>query len=281
MGRRGSAAVALALGLALALATAGGAAATDKGGEGPVAGASIIAGGKANPAKWPFMATILRKGRLHCGGSIIAPTKILTAAHCVEDFKVSNLAVVVGRPNLTNRTVGEVIPAVAAVAHPDYRRTRVHDVGVITLQQPTAYPAIALASPEETAAATVPGTHLRVAGWGARSIFGVNLASVLKRTTEQIRTNKRCRRVYRGIYVSRAMICALGKRVKRYGFPAIDSTACSGDSGGPMVADTPLGPREVGTVSYGGAFCGLSSAPTVYSRVSDSLGFINEQVAAP
>ena len=36
------------------------------------------------------------------------------------------------------------------------------------------------------------------------------------------------------------------------------------------------GPIEVGTVSYGGALCGLPAAPTVYSRVSSSLDFINE-----
>jgi secreted trypsin-like serine protease len=40
------------------------------------------------------------------------------------------------------------------------------------------------------------------------------------------------------------------------------------------VADTPSGPLEIGTVSYGGALCGLPAAPTVYSRVSTALDFI-------
>jgi secreted trypsin-like serine protease len=35
------------------------------------------------------------------------------------------------------------------------------------------------------------------------------------------------------------------------------------------------GPVEVGTVSYGGSLCGLPGAPTVYSWVSATLGFIN------
>jgi len=51
--------------------------------------------------------------------------------------------------------------------------------------------------------------------------------------------------------------------------------SCQGDSGGPLVADTPAGTVEVGTVSYGGALCGLPSAPSVYSRVAASLDFIN------
>jgi hypothetical protein len=32
-------------------------------------------------------------------------------------------------------------------------------------------------------------------------------------------------------------------------------------SGGPLVADTPMGPVEVGTVSFGGALCGLRADP--------------------
>jgi secreted trypsin-like serine protease len=275
-GRAGIAALALALTLCAGLAAT---AVASPGQGGPVAGKSIIAGGKADPAKWRFMATVLRKGRLHCGGSIIAPTKILTAAHCVEGFKATNLDVVVGRPRLTDPSVGQVIDVVSAVPHPDYVDNQRHDVGVITLAQPTTEPPIELATVEESNAFTQPGQRLRVAGWGARNPFGFNLATVLKRTTEQIRTNKRCRRVYRALYTGRSMICALGRRVKRFGRPVIHTTGCSGDSGGPLVADTPLGPREVGTVSYGGAFCGLSSAPTVYSRTSDSLGFIAAQLA--
>ena len=71
------------------------------------------------------------------------------------------------------------------------------------------------------------------------------------------------------------MICALGTRRKHSGRFKIHTSACSGDSGGPLVANTPTGPVEVGTVSYGGALCGLPSAPSVYSRVSSSVDFIN------
>jgi secreted trypsin-like serine protease len=71
------------------------------------------------------------------------------------------------------------------------------------------------------------------------------------------------------------MICALGAKRKKPGRFKIHTSACSGDSGGPLVADLPTGPVEVGTVSFGGALCGLPAAPTVYSRVATSLDFIN------
>lgn len=266
--------------LALALLAGAAGAHAERGAPGPVAQASIIGGGTANPAKWQFMAALLRKGRLHCGGSVISPTKVLTAAHCIEGFKVSTLSVAIGRTKLTDTATGESIGVAGAVAHPDFALTRRHDVGVITLATPTTAPAVDLPTPEEDAAFTAPGRLLRVAGWGARNPFGVNLARELKRTTERVRTSKRCRRAYRSIFSGAAMICALGKKVKRFG-PRIHSSACSGDSGGPLVADAPTGPKAIGTVSFGGIFCGLDSAPSVYSRVSDSLGFITEQLAAP
>jgi secreted trypsin-like serine protease len=71
------------------------------------------------------------------------------------------------------------------------------------------------------------------------------------------------------------MICALGKKRKRAGRFKIHTSACTGDSGAPLVADTARGPIELGTVSFGGALCGLPQAPSVYSRVSSALDFIN------
>lgn len=247
-------------------------------GGGKRAHTSIIAGGTADIAGFPYLVAVFRKGRLHCGGSVIAPTKILTAAHCVEGFNPAKLTVISGRTRLSDQTVGEVTAAATAVPHTDYVDTQLHDVGVITLVNAISAPPIALPTPEEAAALGLPGQLMHVAGWGARNPFGFNLSKVLRQTTETIRTDRRCRRAYRTLFMSPAMLCALGRKLKRFGRPFIHTTACSGDSGGPLVADTVNGTRVVGTVSFGGAFCGLGAAPTVYSRVSDSLPFIQSQL---
>lgn len=264
--------------LALAVAAAAPAFAGGKRHDGPVAGTSIVGGKKVNFAAWQFTVAILRKGRLHCGGSVIAPTKVLTAAHCIEGFGARKLAVAANRPRLSSRGVGETIGVVSAVGHPDYVFNQAHDVGVVTLAQPTTAPVIELATPELDAVLATPGKRLRVAGWGAQNPLGVNLAKSLKRTSERVRSPKRCKRAYRRLFKGRSMICALGKRLRRFGRARIHASACSGDSGGPLVADAPTGPVVVGTVSYGGIFCGFTGAPTVYSRVSDSLGFIQAQL---
>jgi len=236
--------------------------------------ASIIGGLKADLAQWPFAAAVFRKGRFHCSGSVIAPSKVLTAGHCVDGFKPFTLSVVTGRFRLSDASSGESFGAIAAEAHPDFHRRQIHDVGVITLDRPTTAPPISLPTADEGASFGYPGQLLRVGGWGARNPFGFKLSKVLRAATEQVRVDRRCRKAYHKLHVVPAMICASGRRIGKYGRPSIHETACTGDSGGPLVADLPRGPVVIGTVSFGGALCGLGAAPTVYSRVSDSLAFI-------
>lgn len=238
------------------------------------AAASIIGGQRADPAQWPFAAAIFHRGKFHCSGSVIAPTKVLTAAHCVDGFRAERLAVMTGRMDHRHETGGQVHGVVAATPHPDFHQRQIHDVGVLTLDSATIAKPVLLPTPAEGATYGYPGQFLRVAGWGARHPFGINPSTALRSATEQIRSDSRCRKAYRKLFVVTAMICSTGRKLKGFGRPRIHETACSGDSGAPLVADVPRGPIVIGTVSFGGAFCGLGAAPTVYSRVSDSLAFI-------
>jgi secreted trypsin-like serine protease len=242
----------------------------------PRAHSSIVGGAPADPAQWAYSVAIYRKGHLHCGGSVIGPTMILTAGHCVDGFNVANFQVIIGRPDLRNATVGESIGVTSGRVHPDFEQTALHDVAVLNLALPTSVTPIALATPEQSAAADLPGALLRVSGYGAINPFGVHLSPFLKSTIEEVRTDQRCLKAYtRDLFAPESMICALGARRKHGGRFKIHTSACSGDSGGPLVADTATGPVEVGTVSFGGALCGLPAAPSVYSKVATSLDFIN------
>src|SRR5215210_205872 len=242
----------------------------------PRAHSSIVGGAPADPAQWPSTVAIFRKGRMHCTGTVILPTRVLTAGHCVEGFNLANFQVIAGRPDLRNTAAGQTIPVASGRVHPDFVQTGLHDVAVLDLAQPANVPSMPLATPEASNAATVPGMPLRVAGYGATKPFGVHLSPFLKTTTELVRTDRRCLRAYtRDLFAPGSMICALGPKRKHPGRFKIHTSACAGDSGGPLVADTANGPVEVGTVSFGGALCGLPAAPSVYSRVSTSLDFIN------
>lgn len=57
----------------------------------------VIAGENSHAGQWPWQAGLLSKGRFFCGGSLIAPEWVLTAAHCVHYYDASTTKVVLGK----------------------------------------------------------------------------------------------------------------------------------------------------------------------------------------
>ena len=244
----------------------------------------IVGGGKANAVGWQFTVALEQKRRLICTGSLIAPDKVLTAAHCAKGGKRKQFSVFAGSASISPKWRPPRIKVSGVVVDPTYNGRKVErDFAVLTLARaPDAQP-IALPAPPESKAATRPGRIVRTGGFGTRSAWGFDVARRLKATKERVFRARVCDRVFgkeRG-FQQGTMICALGKRVGRlHSRLPYHATSCTGDSGGPVVANTPGGPRLVGVVSAGPFPCGLG-APSLYARVSSRLGFIRRAAALP
>jgi trypsin len=249
----------------------------------PLAQSSIIGGRAADPGQWPFMAALFDRRQFICGGTVVAPTKVLTAAHCALNWKRARLSVVTGRPRLNDAGVGEQIAVIRAEIHPGFPRSLRRDVAVLTLSSATTAPAAGLASAEEDALATAPRSRLRAAGYGAKNPYRLGLPGFLKQVDQWVVRNRRCKRAFgRRWFFGGTAICATGAPAPRFSRRfrlRIRQGVCAGDSGSPLVADTPAGPRVVGVASLAGPVCGMRPFPFAYARVAASLGFIERAIA--
>ncbi|MCX4904895.1 serine protease [Streptomyces sp. NBC_00878] len=207
-----------------------------------------------------------------CGGVVIGPSTVLTAAHCLSEEvlgappgQVRDLRVIAGRGDLLSDG-GTEIAVRDTWINPRYDSyTNAGDFAVLTLAEPLAASSvIRMAGPGS--AAYEPGTGAVVYGWGDTT-GGGDYATSLRAARVQVLPDALCEKAYPGNadgrYLAGSMLCA-GER-------AGGRDACQGDSGGPLVAQGEL----IGLVSWGSG-CGRAGSPGVYTRVSEVVTTLGE-----
>ncbi|MFF0742322.1 S1 family peptidase [Streptomyces sp. NPDC004111] len=245
-----------------------------------VADGVVIGGQPVRVSDSPWVVAVSSRDRFggtragqFCGGVVVAPTKVVTAAHClgrdvlgVPLSEVHDLKVIAGRGELRGQG-GREIAVRGTWVNPSYDPlSNAGDVAVLTLSAalPERY-AIRMAGPHSAAAE--PGTEAVVYGWGDTTGDG-SYASSLRAARVRVLPDAACERAYPGnldgTYEPATMLCA--------GDPEGGHDACQGDSGGPLVARG----RLIGLVSWGSG-CGQAESPGVYTRISAVAGAVNEQ----
>ncbi|MDA8244213.1 MAG: serine protease [Elusimicrobia bacterium] len=218
----------------------------------------IVGGTEAGKGEFPFIVSLQSWGSHFCGGSLIKPDWVLTAAHCMRG---GIKTVVAGLYDQSQPGEAEKLEAGEVIAHPEYdTRPQDYDFALVHLKSPSKYPPISLNRAELAA-----GTPLVTAGWGYTEENG-EIPNVLRKVTVPLVPAEACSASYPGSITDR-MLCA--------GLPEGGKDSCQGDSGGPLLAGSGSGRVLAGVVSWGQG-CARPDKYGVYSKVSSVLGWIEE-----
>jgi secreted trypsin-like serine protease len=223
---------------------------------------AIVGGSLTGPPSWLAAigtpAFLIRPSGQFCGGVLVTPDKVVTAAHCVNFLRQvpGLLSAVFGRADLSKKD-GESVQVKKVWVHPDFRESSFkgetvehHDVALLTLTRPMSRVPLPLIGRYGT---YPPGADARVLGWGTtseRDLFNARL----REATVPIASDARCAAAYgRDAFEAKDMVCA--------GSPQADT--CQFDSGGPLIIQGRL--AGLTSWAYG---CARTGYPGVYSRLS-------------
>lgn len=228
----------------------------------PAIDTEVVGGADASPGKWPDATAVLRDGLPYCTGVLVAPTVVLSAAHCNQPGLDQ---VLVGADTLAAGNRGERIEIVRRIEYPNWQTSM--DVLVLVLARPSTKAPRALAT-GWARFDIIDGAAVAVVGFGAVDRAASTYVDALQEGVTTI-TDADC---------TGASGCnAAAQPGGELGAGGMGVDSCSGDSGGPLYLLTPSGSYLAGLTSRGYSDATLTCSQGGIVRPDKIVDWIEEQ----
>ncbi|XP_059863232.1 neutrophil elastase isoform X1 [Delphinus delphis] len=223
-------------------------------GPGPALASEIVGGRPARPHAWPFMASLQRRGRHFCGGTLIARNFVLSAAHCLNGKNHRSVRVVLGAHNLRRQERTRQTFRVQRVFKNGFNPLRLeNDIAVLQLSRmATINTNVQVAQLPAQDQGVGEGVQCVAMGWG------------------QLDTNRPPPPVLQQLNVTVVTALCRPSNVCTL-VPGRHAGICFGDSGGPLVCNRLV--HGIDSFIRGG--CGSGTFPDAFASVAKFADWIN------
>ncbi|MGH0180398.1 UNVERIFIED_CONTAM: hypothetical protein FKN15_012830 [Acipenser sinensis] len=229
----------------------------------------IIGGVPAMLGKWPWQVSLHYNNYPTCGGTIVAPNFVITAAHCFPSAEYKNAGSWKVYAGLVSQyPLPSPLYVSKIIVHERYSKTNNDfDIAVMRLKSPVSFSSTvqpACLPTFDQVFAT--GTACWTTGFGTLQSGADSGSPNLMEVSVKIIDQSTCNgpNVYSGVLTPN-MMCAGDLR------GGVDS--CQGDSGGPLVCKVGERWYLAGVTSWG-IGCGARNKPGVYTRVTQQLTWV-------